>query len=103
VSCQADLKAAEYAFRGLTEAEPEYADGWLNVGRALIQEGETEAARPFVEKSLALKPDLARGNFLLAMILQAAGDYGGALAHLRQTAQQYPRDRVTSNQIGRIL
>jgi tetratricopeptide (TPR) repeat protein len=100
---QGDLKGAEYAFRRVTEAEPEYADGWLNVGRALIQEGETEAARPFVEKSLALKPDLARGHFFMAMILKAAGDYDGALNHLRQTAQQYPRDRVTSNQIGRIL
>jgi Flp pilus assembly protein TadD len=100
---QGDLKGAEYAFRRVTEAEPDYPDGWLNVGRALIQEGETEAARPFVEKSLALKPDLARGHFFMAMILKAAGDYDGALAHLRETAQQYPRDRVTSNQIGRIL
>ena len=39
---QGDLKGAEYAFRKVTEAEPEYADGWLNVARALIQEGETE-------------------------------------------------------------
>jgi Flp pilus assembly protein TadD len=100
---QGDLKGAEYAFRRVTEAEPEYADGWLNVGRALIQEGETDAARPFVEKALSLQPSLARGHFFMAMILKAAGDYDGALAHLRQTAQQYPRDRVTSNQIGRIL
>ena len=53
---QGDLKGAEYAFRRVTEAEPGYADGWLNVARALIQEGETDAARPFVEKALALEP-----------------------------------------------
>jgi tetratricopeptide (TPR) repeat protein len=100
---QGDLKGAEYAFRRVTEAEPGYADGWLNVGRALIQEGETEAARTFVEKALALQPALARGHFFMAMILKAAGDYDGALNHLRQTAQQYPRDRVTTSQIGRIL
>ena len=28
---QGDLKGAEYAFRRVTEAEPDYADGWLNV------------------------------------------------------------------------
>ncbi len=100
---QGDLKGAEYAFRHVTEAEPGYADGWLNVGRALIQEGETDAARPFVEKALELQPSLARGHFFLAMILKAAGDFDGALRHLRETARQYPRDRVTSNQIGRIL
>ncbi len=37
------------------------------------------------------------------MILKAAGDYDGALQHLRLTEQQYPRDRVATNQIGRIL
>jgi Flp pilus assembly protein TadD len=100
---QGDLKGAEYAFRRVTEAEPGYADGWLNVGRALVQEGETEAARPFVEKALTLQPELARGHFFLAMILKAAGDYDGALEHLRRTERQYPRDRVTTNQIGRVL
>jgi Flp pilus assembly protein TadD len=100
---QGDLKGAEYAFRKVTEAEPSYADGWLNVGRALIQEGETEQAQSFVEKALALKPDLARGKFFLAMIQKAAGDYGGALASLRETVRQYPRDRVAQNQVGRIL
>ena len=34
---QGDLKAAEYAFRKVTEAEQEYPDGWLNLSRALIQ------------------------------------------------------------------
>ena len=100
---QGDLKAAEYAFQRVTEAEPGYADGWLNVGRALIQEGETDAARPFVEKALALQPDLAGGHFFRAMIQKAAGDYEGALRSLQRTVQQYPRDRVAQNQIGRIL
>jgi len=100
---QGDLKGAEYAFQRVTEAEPGYADGWVNVARALIQEGETDAARPYAEKALALSPHLARGEFFLAMIRKAAGDYDGALASLREAHRQYPRDRVVSNQTGRIL
>ena len=100
---QGDLKAGEYAFQRVTEAEPGYADGWLNLGRALIQEGETEAARPLVEKALALQPNLARSHFFMAMIQKAAGDYEGALRSLNETVRQYPRDRVAQNQIGRIL
>jgi Flp pilus assembly protein TadD len=100
---QGDLKGAEYAFHRVIDAEPGYADGWLNVARALIQEGETEAARPFVEKALALSPGLARGYFFLGMVQKAAGDYDGAIRSLQETARQYPRDRVTSNQLGRIL
>jgi tetratricopeptide (TPR) repeat protein len=87
----------------VTEAEPGYADGWLNQGRALIQEGETEAARPLVEKALALQPNLARSHFFMAMIQKAAGDYDGALRNLNETVRQYPRDRVAQNQIGRIM
>jgi tetratricopeptide (TPR) repeat protein len=39
----------------------------------------------------------------MAMIQKADGDYEGALRSLRLTEQQYPRDRVTTNQIGRVL
>ena len=100
---QGDLKGAEYAFRKVTEAEPGYADGWLNVARALIQEGETQAARPFVDKALQLNPRLGRSYFFKAMVLKADGDYDGALDALRTTQALFPHDRVVANQIGRIL
>jgi tetratricopeptide (TPR) repeat protein len=100
---QGDLKGAEYAFRKVTEAEPGYADGWLNVARALIQEGETDAAKPFVKKSLELDSKLGRTWFFQAMIEKADGDYDAALRSLRTAASMYPRDRVVLNQIARIL
>ena len=100
---QGDLKGAEYAFHRVTEAEPTYADGWLNIGRALIQEGETEAARPFIEKALSISPKLARAEFFLAAIQKTEGDYDGALASLADARSQFPRDRVVVDQIGRIL
>ena len=99
---QGDLKGAEYAFRKVTEAEPEYADGWLNVARALIQEGETEAARPLIDEAMRRNSKLGRIHFFQAMIDKAAGDYDKALASLRAVETQYPRDRVVLNQIARI-
>ena len=100
---QGDLKGAEYAFRKVTEAEPGYADGWLNVARALIQEGETDAAKPFIQKALAINPKLGRIYFFKALIEKADGDYDGALASLRTVESMYPRDRVVLNQMARIL
>ena len=100
---QGDLKGAEFAFKKATEAEPGYADGWLNVARALIQEGEVEAARPYVAKAIAITPGLPRGYFFQAMIQKAQGDYDGALASLRTVEAKYPRDRVVLNQMARIL
>src|SRR5260370_27559018 len=100
---QGDLKGAEYGFRKTTEAEPEYADGWLNVARALIQEGETDAAKPYIAKALALNPELGRTWFFNAAIQKADGDYDGAVQSLEKTRAKYPRDRVVLNQIGRLL
>ena len=100
---QGDLKGAEYAFKKVMEAEPGYADGWLNVARALIQEGETDAAKPFVQKALDINPKLGRVWFFKAMIQKADGDYDAALQSLRTVESLYPRDRVVLNQIGRIL
>jgi tetratricopeptide (TPR) repeat protein len=100
---QGDLKGAEYAFRRVIESEPGYPDGWVNVARALIQEGETAAARPFVDKAVELSPKLARTHFFRAMIQKADGDFDAALKSLRLVEDQYPRDRVTLNQSGRIL
>ena len=100
---QGDLKGAEYAFRKVTEAEPGYADGWLNVARALIQEGETEAAKPYIAKALEIAPQLGRTWFFKAAIQKADGDYDGALESLGRVREQYPRDRVVLNQIARLL
>jgi hypothetical protein len=100
---QGDLKGAEYAFKQVTKAEPAYADGWLNVARALIQEGETEAAKSYIAESLKCNPSLGRTFFFKAMIEKADGDYPAALKSLETTVAQYPRDRVALNQIARIL
>lgn len=99
---QGDLKGAEYAFQRVTEAEPEYADGWLNVARALIQEGETDAAKPYLDRALQINPNLGRIHFFRAMVEKADGDYDAALASLAKVEKLYPRDRVVLNQIGRI-
>ncbi len=100
---QGDLKGAEYAFHRVTEAEPAYPDGYVNIARALIQEGETEAARPFLEKALQLSPKLARAEFFLAAVQKTAGDYDAALTSLAEARRQYPRDRVVVDQVGRIM
>ena len=100
---QGDLKGAEFAFKKATEAEPGYADGWVNVARALIQEGETDAAKPYIEKALQLNPSLGRIYYFRALIEKTEGRYDDALASLQRVESQYPRDRVVLNQIARIL
>ena len=100
---QGDLKGAEWAFQRVTEAKPDYADGWLNIARALIQEGETTAAWPHIRKALEIDDSLGRIHFFKAMIEKAEGKYDEALASLRKVDDKYPLDRVMLNQMARIL
>lgn len=100
---QGDLTGAETAFRQVTRIAPRYADGWLNVGRALVQEGETQAALPYVQHALRLSPGLPRALYFRALIEKAAGQYAAALADVQRSLKSYPYDRVELNMAGRIL
>jgi len=100
---QGDLKGAAAAFEKVTEADPNNPDGWVNIGRCAVQEGDMARARVVLEKALAIDPGLARANFFYAKVLRADGNYDGAAERLRKVLAQYPRDRVTLNDLGRVL
>jgi Flp pilus assembly protein TadD len=100
---QGDLKGAATAFEKVTEADPTNPDGWVNIGRAAVQEGDVERARVVLGKALALSPNLARANYFYARVLRADGNYEGAAQRLQIVLNQYPRDRVALNDYGQIL
>jgi Flp pilus assembly protein TadD len=100
---QGDTKAAQAAFQKVTEIDAKNPDGWVNIGRAAVQEGDMDRARTVLEKALGLSPDLARAHFFYAKVLRADGKYDEAADHLRKVVAQYPRDRVALNDLGRIL
>ena len=100
---QGDLKGAERAFNKVTELDPKYANGWVNVARARIQEGNTEAAKPMLLKALQVDPNLASAHHFYGLALKADGDYPTAYDQFALAAARYPNDRVNRNQMGRML
>jgi Flp pilus assembly protein TadD len=100
---QGDLKGAAAAFEKVTEADPDNPDGWVNIGRCAVQEGDMARARTVLEKALSLSPNLARTNFFYAKVLRSDGNYDGAASRLRSVLAQYRRDRVALNDLGRVL
>jgi tetratricopeptide (TPR) repeat protein len=99
---QGDLRNAEMAFEKVTQADPQNPDGWVNIGRVRVQEGDNAGALQVLDKALALKPGLARANYFYARVLKEDGKYEEAIAKLQRVLQQYPRDRVVWNELGRI-
>ncbi|MBI3940083.1 MAG: tetratricopeptide repeat protein [Acidobacteria bacterium] len=100
---QGDLKGAEWVFQQVTQIEPQYADGWVNVARVRVQEGNPEGAQEYLAKALQLAPELPKAHFFYGLTLKAQGKYDQALDHFRKALALFPRDRVVRNQAGRIL
>jgi len=87
----------------VTEIDPAYADGWVNIARAQLQEGDMSAAEQTLRHALELDPKLARTHYFLGTALKSLGRYDEALEHLGAAEAQYPRDRVVLNQKARVL
>ena len=99
---QGDLRAAEKAFRTVTELDPDYADGFVNVARVLVVEGEPEGAQTMLDEALSRSPDLAKAHYFYGLTLKTQGRYDEALESFERAAEAFPRDRVVRNQIGRL-
>ncbi|HEX5475251.1 MAG TPA: tetratricopeptide repeat protein [Vicinamibacterales bacterium] len=100
---QGDVKNAEATFTKVTQMDPGYADGYVNIARARIREGDMAGAEQVLRQALRIDPKLAKTHFFLGTALKSLGRYDEALTHLREASAQYPRDRVVLNQIGRVL
>lgn len=100
---QGDLIGAEQAFSEITKMAPDNVEGWTNVARVRVQEGDTAGALVVLKKALALKPGLARANFFYAKVLREEGKYDEAASVFREVLAQYPRDRVVRDELGRVL
>jgi Tfp pilus assembly protein PilF len=99
---QGDLTGATGAFEKITQVAPDNPDGWVNLGRVRVQEGNLASAREALEHTLSLNPHLARAHFFYAKMLRQEGRYDEAAMHLREVLEQYPRDRVVHDDLGRI-
>jgi Flp pilus assembly protein TadD len=99
---QGDAIGAAGAFEKITQIDPKNPDGWTNIGRVRVQEGNIPAAIEVLDKALALDPHLARTNYFYARALRQEGKYDEAIPHLKDVLAQYPKDRVVHDDLGRV-
>ena len=106
---QGDLKAAETAFLKVTQIEPAYLDGWVNVARVRIKEGDMQGAETMLEKAFEIQrtlppenPHRAKVHYFYALIQETYGNYDTAIEHLQHAASQFPRDTRVRNKLGRM-
>jgi tetratricopeptide (TPR) repeat protein len=100
---QGDLKGAARAFKIVNQIDPKYADGWVNVARALVQEGNVDQAIPYLKTAMGLDPKLASAYFFMGQVEETKGNYPQAYTQYAKAAESHPGDRVVSNAEGHIL
>ncbi len=106
---QGDLKAAQTAFSKVTEIEPTYLDGWVNIARCRIEEGDMQGAEAMLEKAFEIQrtlppenPHRAKVHYFYALVQETYGNYDTAIEHLQRAAAQFPRDTRVRNKLGRM-
>jgi Flp pilus assembly protein TadD len=99
---QTDLRGALRAFRWVQEANPEYADAWVNEARVHLQEGNLDAAETALNHALELQPGYRKAEYFLAQAARGYGEYDRAIGLLEEVAADYPYDRVVRIDLGNV-
>lgn len=84
--------AAVAAYTSVTQKSPEFAEGYFNLGLALQQADQLDAARAALEKSLKLKPGLRGANLFLGVIAYRENRFKDAEASLLLETHVDPRN-----------
>jgi tetratricopeptide (TPR) repeat protein len=106
---QGDLKNARAIFERVTQMEPDYADGWVNVARAALREGDLDVAERNIRKAHKIldttpktNPSRAKAHFFAGQVHEKRGEYDDALKEYQIALDQFPRDRNLLNAMGRV-
>ena len=106
---QGDLRAAQTAFKEVTKIDPEYLDGWVNIARCRIKEGDMQGAEAMLDKAFEIQKTLppdnlhrAKVHYFYALVQESYGNYDIAIEHLQRAISQFPRDTRVRNELGRM-
>ena len=106
---QGDLRSAQTAFREVTKIDPDYLDGWVNIARCRIKEGDMRGAEAMLDKAFEIQKTLppdnlhrAKVHYFYALVQESYGKYDIAIEHLQRAISQFPRDTRVRNELGRM-
>lgn len=97
------LGAVQQGWRDAWLAAPESADGMLNAARLSEALGRPDWARHFLQRCLALMPDLVAANGKLGILLYEAQDWHGAIACLAKAISRPAPNEVCVANLGAAL
>ncbi len=88
------------AFKQVVRLNPDYKDGYINIGLDYIDWEKYEDARAPLETALKLRPDDARALYYLALVERRARNSAAEIADLEKVVAQYPDCRDARRELG---
>ena len=85
---QRQFDVAITEFKKVTELEPNFPDGFVNLGQSYMENKDYGAAIPPLKRALELSPNLAAAHQLLGYALLAQGYNAEAIPHLEKIQEQ---------------
>jgi spermidine synthase len=83
--------------------KPNYAEAHCNLGLALFQTGQIQAAIGRYRQALQIRPDYAEAHFNLGHALLRLGNAREAIGHLERWLQTKPEDAKAHAELGLAL
>ncbi len=99
---QGETRASTWAFRKVVDAAPERIDGYRNLARAAVQDGDLKVAYGYLRKCEAIAPGNAQTAWVWGVVLQEEGRYDEAAAAYSRLLQDFPEDRAAWRNLGRV-
>jgi Tfp pilus assembly protein PilF/NADH:ubiquinone oxidoreductase subunit 6 (subunit J) len=109
---QGDFRHALQAFNRVIQIDPNWPEGWVNIGRVRLDEGNLTEAEKALERALnrygqqdtPMTPYLrARTLFFYGRVLKDTARLTQAEKVFREVMETFPKDREVHNQLGRVL
>lgn len=87
---QGRLEDAAESYRQAIAINPEYAEGFLNLGFVLIEQKHLEDAERYLKQAVRLNPAMDDAYYLLGGISQERGNLAGAIENYSKTLELKP-------------
>jgi len=87
-------------FESVLKDNPDFAEGYYNIGMAYLKKGDLENAIAHMAKTIGLKPEFIQAYFGLGQVYMEKGEKDKATDMLKQAADIAPDDASTYVNLG---
>lgn len=99
---QGDTQGASVAFEAVTRAAPSRPDGYRNLARIAVQDGNIAAAYRYLEQCEVIAPGDPQTAWVWGAAHQRAGSYDEATGAYERVLKSFPEDRASWRNLGRV-